>query len=80
VRAVLVGNFPIEYVEALDLLQLDGLLAAIEDVEADRRKSYVVDTSYGAQGDDKAVRKHFKALDRGTGAPGAEANPDDYLS
>jgi hypothetical protein len=78
VKAVLVGHFPVEYVEQLDLLQLNGLLTAVDEVEADRRKSFVVDTSFGAQGEEKSIRKHFKALDKAVGAT-RQVDPDRYV-
>jgi hypothetical protein len=78
VKAVLVGNFPPEYIEQLDLLQLNGLLDAIDVVEAERRKAYVVDTNFGAQADDKGINRHFKALDKRAGVT-RQANPDDYV-
>lgn len=77
-KAVLVGGFPPEYIEQLDLLQLNGLIDAIDAVEADRRKAYVVDTNFGAQADEKGIRRHFKALDKGAGVT-KQLNPDDYV-
>jgi hypothetical protein len=78
VKAVLVGHFPVEYIEQLDLLQLNGLLETIDAVEADRRKSFVVDTSFGAQGEEKSIRRHFKALDKAVGET-RQVDPEKYV-